>query len=203
MQKGLKKFIDRIDNTGEYAIEKEEIDRRLDLRKHDIFTIDPLTARDFDDALSVDPFGEHKGRKVYEIGVHIADASFFVEEDGIIDKIAQQKTTSVYLVHRVIPMLPRILCETMCSLNPGLERLTLSIWFKVTEDGEILPGSRYDRSVIKSKARFTYEQAQSIIEKKVQTQNQIEKGFGCVDEEDFDKIAADICLMNELTMKIR
>ena len=63
----------------------------------------------------------------------MADASFFVEEDGLIDDFAQKKTTSVYLVHRVLPMLPRILCETMCSLNPGLERLTLSIWFKVTE----------------------------------------------------------------------
>ena len=76
--------------------------------------------------------GKEKNKNIYEVGVHIADASFFVEEGKKIDQEAQKKTTSVYLVHRVLPMLPRILCETMCSLNPDLERLTLSVWFKVT-----------------------------------------------------------------------
>ena len=80
-------------------------------------------------------------------------------------------------------MLPRVLCETMCSLNPGLERLTLSVWFKLTATGVLLPGNRFDRSVIKSKARFTYEQAQQIIDKKVNTQQEIEPGFGCVKSE--------------------
>jgi exoribonuclease R len=65
--------------------------------------------------------------------VHIADASYFVEEGGAIDARASETTTSIYLVHRVLNMLPRVLCDTMCSLNPGKERLTLSIWFKLTE----------------------------------------------------------------------
>lgn len=92
-----------------------------------MFTIDPLTARDFDDALSVG-VRQEGAKRIYEVGVHIADASFFVQEGSLIDQLAQARTTSVYLVHKVIPMLPRLLCETMCSLNPGQERLTLSVW---------------------------------------------------------------------------
>lgn len=100
-------------------------------------------------------------------------------------------------------MLPRVLCETMCSLNPGLERLTLSVWFKLTSEGVLLPGSRYDRSVIKSKARFTYEQAQRIINKEANSQKDIEAGFGCMKAEDFDRIAEDLRIMNSIAVKIR
>lgn len=100
-------------------------------------------------------------------------------------------------------MLPRVLCETMCSLNPGLERLTLSVWFRLTENGELLPGCRYDRSVIKSKARFTYEQAQQIIQNEVKFQKDIQSGFGCVKEDDFEAIANDILVMNSIAVKIR
>ena len=100
-------------------------------------------------------------------------------------------------------MLPRVLCETMCSLNPGLERLTLSVWFYIDEDGKVYESCRYDRTVIKSKARFTYEQAQKIITGEIKSQNEVEVGFGCIEEKDFDEIAADIRLMNAIASKTR
>jgi DIS3-like exonuclease 2 len=123
-----------------------------------IITIDPLNARDFDDALSIKPIGDN-----YEVGVHIADAGFFVEEGSYVDEEAKKRTTSVYLVHRVVPMLPRILCENLCSLNPGCERLTFTLWIILSPEGKVVGTPKISRSVIKSKARFTYEQAQMII----------------------------------------
>jgi len=99
---------------GEYMIPAEERAKRLDLTREIICTVDPVTARDLDDALSVNEVEEG----VFEVGVHIADVSHFVVQDSPVDMEASLRTTSVYLVHRVIPMLPRILCENMCSLNP-------------------------------------------------------------------------------------
>jgi exoribonuclease R len=98
---------------------------RKDLTNEIICTIDPETARDLDDALSI----KHLKDDIYEVGVHIADVSYFVDENTILDKEARLRTTSVYLVHRVIPMLPRLLCEKLCSLNPGVDRLTFSVFF--------------------------------------------------------------------------
>jgi len=114
---------------------------------------------------------------VYEVGVHIADVSYFVQEGSLLDDEAKRRTTSVYLVHRVIPMLPRILCETMCSLNPGVERLTVSVWCYVNEDGIVSEKQRYGRSVIQSQARFTYEIVQGIIEGKVKV-GEVPTGYG-------------------------
>jgi DIS3-like exonuclease 2 len=112
----LKVFNKNIDDAnGEWKIPEEEIKQRLDLRKMRIFTIDPLTAKDLDDALSIEHIGDGD---IYEIGVHIADVSYFVQQGTELDKEAQLRCTSVYFVHRVYPMLPRLLCERLCSLNP-------------------------------------------------------------------------------------
>ncbi len=90
--------------------------------------MDPITARDLDDALSINEVEPG----IFEVGVHIADVSHFVNPDTKVDLEAQYRTTSVYLVHRVIPMLPRILCENLCSLNPDVERLAFSVFFYIT-----------------------------------------------------------------------
>ena len=90
--------------------------------------MDPITARDLDDALSINEVEPG----IFEVGVHIADVSHFVNPDTKVDIEAQYRTTSVYLVHRVIPMLPRILCENLCSLNPDVERLAFSVFFYIT-----------------------------------------------------------------------
>lgn len=120
-----------------------------------IYTIDPVTARDLDDALSV----KFVKDDIYEIGVHIADVSYFVEESSPLDNEARLRTTSVYLVHRVIPMLPRLLCENLCSLNPGVERLAFSVFFYMKESGEILwkEPIRFGKSIIKSCMKFSYD----------------------------------------------
>jgi exoribonuclease R len=99
----------------------------MDLRKKRIFTIDPLTAKDLDDALSIDKITD----KIYEIGVHIADVSYFVQQGTELDREAQLRCTSVYFVHKVYPMLPRLLCERLCSLNPQVDRLSYSIFFRM------------------------------------------------------------------------
>lgn len=119
-----------------------------------ICTIDPATARDLDDALSVKKLSNGN----YEIGVHIADVGHFVDQNTILDDEARLRTTSVYLPHRVIPMLPRLLCENLCSLNPGVERLAFSCFFEMKEDGEILENTaRFAKSIIKSCVKFSYD----------------------------------------------
>lgn len=128
------------------SIAKERV-KRMDLTKEYICSIDPVTARDLDDALSINDLGNG----IYEIGVHIADVSHFVLPNSEVDKEAILRTTSVYLVHKVIPMLPRILCEELCSLNRDVERLAFSVFFKMTSEGEVLWDSfRAAKSVIKS-----------------------------------------------------
>lgn len=142
-------------------ISKEDIAEREDFRKVTTFTIDPKDAKDFDDALSI--------RKIknglWEVGVHIADVTHYVKEGGIIDKEAEKRATSVYLVDRTIPMLPERLCNFICSLRPNEEKLAFSAIFDITEKGEV-KDSRIVHTVIKSDRRFTYEEAQQIIETK-------------------------------------
>ncbi|XP_077580431.1 DIS3-like exonuclease 2 isoform X1 [Stigmatopora nigra] len=140
-------------------IPPEEMAKRKDLRKECIFTIDPATARDLDDALSCKCLPDGN----YEVGVHIADVSYFLEEGNALDKIASQRATSVYLVQRVVPMLPRILCEDLCSLNPLNDRLTFSVIWKITPEGKIL-NEWFGRSIIRSCAKLSYDHAQSMIE---------------------------------------
>ena len=142
-------------------ISAEEIARREDFRKITTFTIDPKDAKDFDDALSIRPLKDG----LWEVGVHIADVTHYVKEGSIIDKEAEKRATSVYLVDRTIPMLPERLCNFICSLRPNEEKLAFSAIFDITEKGEVRD-SRIVHTVIESDRRFTYEEAQQIIETK-------------------------------------
>ncbi|KJH48078.1 RNB-like protein [Dictyocaulus viviparus] len=150
--------------TG-WEIEKDEITRRRDLREEIVFTIDPKTARDIDDALSIKRCKniDGNGTTGWEVGVHIADVSFYVLENTALDKWALNRATSVYLVNKVIPMLPRLLCEEMCSLNAGVDRLTFSVMWKLDDMGNICH-EWFGRTVIRSKVKLTYEHAQDFIE---------------------------------------
>lgn len=140
-------------------ISEEEIAKREDFRKVTTFTIDPKDAKDFDDALSIRKLKDN----LWEVGVHIADVTHYVKEGGIIDKEAEKRATSVYLVDRTIPMLPERLCNFLCSLRPHEEKLAFSVIFDITEKGEV-KNSRIVHTIIYSDRRFTYEEAQQIIE---------------------------------------
>ena len=141
-------------------ITAEEIAKRADFRNVTTFTIDPVDAKDFDDALSIRPAGEG----LWEIGVHIADVSHYVTEGSIIDKEAFKRATSIYLVDRTIPMLPEHLCNFLCSLRPNEEKLAYSVIFTMNEKAEVKK-FEITRAVIKSDRRFSYEEVQEIIEK--------------------------------------
>lgn len=138
---------------------KNEILRRRDMRDVLTFTIDPATAKDYDDALSFAVMDDGN----YQVGVHIADVSYFVKPDSKEDNEAYGRGTSVYLVDRVIPMLPERLCNDLCSLRPGEDKLCLSVVFQLTHDARVMK-YKVCRTVINSNYRLTYEQAQSIIE---------------------------------------
>lgn len=141
-------------------ITPEEIARREDFRDVTTFTIDPHDAKDFDDALSIRPL--EKG--FWEVGVHIADVSHYVKEGDIIDREAQKRATSIYLVDRTIPMLPERLCNFICSLRPDEEKLAYSAIFELDEKAEVRRW-HLAHTVIRSNRRFTYEEAQHIIER--------------------------------------
>ncbi len=133
-------------------------DKRLDLRKKFIFTCDPDTAKDFDDALSLDK--DRKGNRV--LGVHIADVSHYVRPGTALDREASRRSTSVYLLNRVVPMLPEELSNGVCSLVPGEDRLTFSAFLTFDREGRCI-GRRFAKSVIRSRRRFTYGQVMGII----------------------------------------
>ena len=141
------------------GITKEEVAKREDFRNVTTFTIDPRDAKDFDDALSIRRLGNGN----WEVGVHIADVTHYVHPNTIIDKEAQKRATSVYLVDRTIPMLPERLSNGLCSLRPNEEKLTFSAIFEMDHKANVV-NSRIGRTVIKSDRRFTYEEAQTIIE---------------------------------------
>ena len=153
--KNVEEVAERIDAT----ITAEEIACREDFRHVTTFTIDPHDAKDFDDALSIRKVGD-----AWEVGVHIADVSHYVKEGDIIDREAQKRATSVYLVDRTIPMLPERLCNFICSLRPNEEKLAYSAIFCLNEKGEVLKW-HLAHTVICSDRRFTYEEAQHIIER--------------------------------------
>lgn len=113
---------------------------RLDCRNFNVFTIDPTTARDFDDALSIYKlsYKDSNGKALYRVGIHIADVTHFVKPGSVVDNEAQQRATSVYLVDRCIPMLPHHLCQNLCSLNPNVDRLAYSVFININENGHIV-----------------------------------------------------------------
>ena len=146
-------------NKLEAGITKEEIAQREDFRDIFTITIDPRDAKDFDDAISIRKLKDG----IWEVGVHIADVSHYVLEGSVIDKEAQQRATSVYLVDRTIPMLPEHLCNMLCSLRPNEEKLTFSAIFEMNEEAEVL-SHRIKHTVIKSCRRYTYEEVQYLLE---------------------------------------
>ena len=141
------------------GITPEVIASRLDMRNVTTFTIDPKDAKDFDDALSIRQLENGN----YEVGVHIADVTHYVTPDTLIDREAQKRATSVYLVDRVVPMLPEHLSNGICSLRPDEEKLTFSCIFEMDTNANVI-NRHIARTVTKSDRRFTYEEAQEIIE---------------------------------------
>jgi ribonuclease R len=148
-------------NKIDTSITEEEIKKRRDMRDVLTFTIDPKDAKDFDDALSFQVLENGN----YEIGVHIADVSHYLEEGTILDDEAYKRATSVYLVDRVVPMLPEVLSNFACSLRPHEEKYTFSAVFQLNNKAEVVD-SWFGRTVTYSDQRFAYEEAQSIIETK-------------------------------------
>ena len=156
------KYPKRVEEAAEKIpaeITEQDYREREDFRDVVTFTIDPRDAKDFDDALSI----RQLGKGLWEVGVHIADVSHYVTEGSVIDKEAQKRATSVYLVDRTIPMLPERLCNFICSLRPDEEKLTYSAVFDIDADGEV-KSWRLVHAVIKSNRRFAYEEGQQILE---------------------------------------
>ncbi len=151
----VEEFANQIDTS----IQPEEIKRRRDMRDVLTFTIDPADAKDFDDALSFQVLENGN----YEIGVHIADVSYYVQPGTILDEEAYNRATSIYLVDRVVPMLPEVLSNNACSLRPNEEKYTFSAVFEMTPQGKLVE-EWFGRTVTYSDARFAYEEAQYIIE---------------------------------------
>ena len=149
-------------------VTQKDLDEREDFRNVFTCTIDPRDAKDFDDALSI----RRLENELWEVGVHIADVSHYVEEGSIIDKEAQKRATSVYLVDRTIPMLPEHLCNFVCSLRPNEEKLCFSVVFNLDDDAMVRK-YRIVHTVIKSDRRFAYEEVQTILE-----QNGVVDGTG-------------------------
>tara|TARA_R110000850_G_scaffold271031_2_gene404804 strand:+ start:195644 stop:197845 length:2202 start_codon:yes stop_codon:yes gene_type:complete len=152
---GVEEFAEKIDTK----INPEEVKKRRDMRDTLTFTIDPADAKDFDDALSFEVLENGN----YEIGIHIADVSHYLQPDTILDDEAFERATSVYLVDRVVPMLPEVLSNFACSLRPQEEKFTFSAVFEINEKAEIRK-QWFGRTVTYSDARFAYEEAQQIIE---------------------------------------
>ena len=153
----VESYVNKLDTS----ITEEEIANRRDMRKDLTFTIDPKDAKDFDDALSFKVLENG----LYEIGIHIADVSHYVKPDTVLDDEAYERATSIYLVDRVVPMLPEILSNGACSLRPREEKYTFSAVFKMNDNCEI-KDHWFGRTVTYSDARFAYEEAQAIIETK-------------------------------------
>lgn len=156
------KVLREIDQISD-KIDPVEIERRLDLREEMIITIDPADSKDFDDAVSLKQLENGN----WQLGVHIADVSYYVRSDSNLEREALKRGTSVYLVDRVIPMLPEKLSNQICSLQPQKERLTFSALIELSEKAEVI-NSSFHESVIRSQRRFTYQEVQAIIDGQTQ-----------------------------------
>lgn len=177
------KFPENVDKAAEkipLEIPEEEYQKRRDFRNVTTFTIDPEDAKDFDDALSLQKLENGN----WEVGVHIADVTHYVTLNSIIEEEAQNRATSVYLVDRVVPMLPERLSNGVCSLRPNEDKLCFSAVFELNEEADVLK-EWFRKTVIHSNRRFTYEEAQEIIE----------TGTG--------ELAEEVLKLNELAQKLR
>ncbi|KAI9911277.1 hypothetical protein PsorP6_008860 [Peronosclerospora sorghi] len=151
--------------SGEkWEIPKEEVEKRRDFRNAQIFSIDPYNARDLDDALHIRALDDTRTR--FEIGVHIADVTHFIDHESILDREARSRATSVYLANRVLPMLPRILCEKLCSLQPQVDRLAFSVLWQMNVDGTLVDGVEpwFGKSIIRSCCKLDYGSAQKMLD---------------------------------------
>ncbi|MBR5846438.1 MAG: ribonuclease R [Bacteroidaceae bacterium] len=171
------------------VISEEEIARRIDMRDVLTCTIDPHDAKDFDDALSIRPIGKN----LWEVGVHIADVTHYVSENGIIDKEAQHRATSVYLVDRTIPMLPERLCNYICSLRPDEDKLAYSVLFHIDDKGRV-KYHQIAHTIIRSNRRYAYEEVQAIIERQQRGTKEILPG---------DEYTTELMLLNGFAQQMR
>ena len=181
-------------NKIDATITPEEIAKREDFRDVLTFTIDPADAKDFDDALSIRPMDG-----LWEVGVHIADVSHYVTEGSIIDKEAQQRATSVYLVDRTIPMLPERLCNFICSLRPDEEKLCYSVIFLMDEEANIKKW-HLAHTVIRSDRRFAYEEVQAILETSETSRTSKTSSTSKTSD---SSLAKELCLLSAMAQKLR
>ncbi|WP_271392179.1 ribonuclease R [Aequorivita sinensis] len=187
-------------NKIDTSIKESEIKKRRDMRETLTFTIDPKDAKDFDDALSF----ERLENGNYEIGIHIADVSHYVTPGNELDDEAYERATSVYLVDRVVPMLPEILSNNACSLRPNEEKYTFSAVFEMNQKAEVIK-QWFGKTVTLSDARFAYEEAQHVIENPNEEIHKIPSEISITDEE-YDvkpEIAEAILEMDRLAKKLR
>ena len=198
----VKKKLEEIKITDEYI----KNNKREDFRNELVFTIDPYTSKDLDDAIHVKVIDEEK--KILEIGVHIADPTTYVEENSLLDKEALNRATSVYLVQKKLPMLPIILSEDICSIMPKKDTLTLSCIFRIYLTSGTLDESfppYFCLSVVRSKAKWDYELVQKIIEKKEVKYEDLKKEDGSKPdtEEIFNNLKKSVDILYELTKVVR
>lgn len=179
-------------------IDPKEILRRRDMRDVFAFTIDPADAKDFDDALSFEPLPDD----TYQIGVHIADVSHYVKPGTTIDDEAYQRGTSTYLVDRVIPMLPEELCNDLCSLRPGEDKLCMSVIFTLDADARVLK-YKICRTVIRSDIRLNYDEAQAIIRVNTDSERRRNEVILDFNAENKPRITQAIQVLNALAVKLR
>lgn len=173
-----------VEQFGE-EVSKEEMEDRIDLRDLNTFTIDGEDAKDLDDAISIEILDNGN----YKLGVHIADVSHYVREKSVLDKEAYKRGNSVYLLDRVIPMLPRKLSNGICSLNPDVDRLTLSVFLQINQKG-IVVDNEIVEGIIRSKARLTYDDVSDYLEKESE-----EAAKKLVDVSEDLKILEELCEM--------
>ncbi|AGW86050.1 Ribonuclease R [Blattabacterium sp. (Nauphoeta cinerea)] len=156
-------FSNKLENEAQKIFSKPILDIgfRKDMRNINTFTIDPLNAKDFDDAISIRKLNSN----IWEIGVHISDVSYYIKEGSLLDQEAYLRATSIYFVGKVIPMLPKILSDDLCSLQPKKDKLSFSYIFNIDHQGNILK-NWFGKTIIRSNKRFTYDEVQYIINQK-------------------------------------
>lgn len=174
-----------------WTIPERELEIRKDLRNERVFTVDAETAKDLDDALSINLNEDG----TYDVGVHIADVSFFVKPNTALDRDARKRATSVYLVQRAVPMLPPALSEQLCSLVPGQDRLTFSIVFTMTGEGKVVK-KWFGKTIIRSAAKLSYHDVQNVIDGKV-------LGGPIISEHNPSDIEQDIRKLEDLGKQLR
>jgi len=198
------KYPQNVEDAANYIpdqIPEEEIRKREDMRDVLTFTIDPHDAKDFDDALSI----RKMGNNLWEVGVHIADVSHYVTEGSVIDKEAQKRATSVYLVDRTVPMLPERLCNYICSLRPDEDKLTYSVIFLMNENAEVKEW-HLAHTVTRSNRRFAYEEVQQMLEERGEASPedyQVKPGIPVGHVEMDEELSESLIILNRMAKLMR